>query len=100
MNGPFCVSLHPSGLNLLRNFDGDFEDDIIYSDEDDGDDDEDYSEHFSSPNAPPRTLEPHPRIRQLTEEVIHCSFIYMEMKHEASPCLLLIRVYDGTGKPE
>ncbi|KAL7381048.1 hypothetical protein ABVT39_027772 [Epinephelus coioides] len=47
------------GLDFLRNF----EDDIIYSDEDDEDDD-----HFYPYNAAHKVLEPHPRIKQLTDE--------------------------------
>ncbi|XP_034530629.1 tetratricopeptide repeat protein 31 isoform X2 [Notolabrus celidotus] len=49
------------GLDFLRNFDGDLEDDFVYSDEDDDD-------SFNNEFAPHRPLEPHPRIRQLTEE--------------------------------
>ncbi|XP_041667829.1 RNA polymerase II-associated protein 3 [Cheilinus undulatus] len=52
------------GLDFLRNFDGNLEDDIIYSDDDD---DDDY-DHCSPQYSPNRPLEPHPRIRQLTEE--------------------------------
>uniref|UniRef100_UPI0037E99194 stress-induced-phosphoprotein 1-like n=1 Tax=Semicossyphus pulcher TaxID=241346 RepID=UPI0037E99194 len=53
------------GLDFLRNFDGDLDDDIIYSDDDD---DDDYDYRFSPEYAPQRNLEPHPRIRQLTDE--------------------------------
>ncbi|KAM6968675.1 uncharacterized protein LKV04_017540 [Tautogolabrus adspersus] len=52
------------GLDFLRNFDGDLEDDIVYSD----DDDDDYYDRSSPHYSPNRTLQPHPRIRQLTEE--------------------------------
>nr|XP_033499099.1 uncharacterized protein si:dkey-33c12.4 isoform X4 [Epinephelus lanceolatus] len=48
------------GLDFLRNF----EDDIIYSDEDDDEDDD----RFYPYNAAHKVLEPHPRIKQLTDE--------------------------------
>nr|XP_020513920.1 uncharacterized protein LOC110002620 isoform X1 [Labrus bergylta] len=51
------------GLDFLRNFGGDFDDDVIYSDDDD-----DYYDRLSPQYSPSRTLQPHPRIRQLTEE--------------------------------
>ncbi|XP_042338280.1 stress response protein NST1-like [Plectropomus leopardus] len=50
------------GLDFLRNLEGELEDDIIYSDEDDDDD------RFYSRRAAHKKLEPHPRIKQLTEE--------------------------------
>ncbi|XP_035530000.1 tetratricopeptide repeat protein 31-like [Morone saxatilis] len=50
------------GLDFLRNLEGDLEDDIIYSDDDDDDD------HLYPHNSAHRPLEPHPRIRQLTDE--------------------------------
>ncbi|XP_044023469.1 stress-induced-phosphoprotein 1 [Siniperca chuatsi] len=52
------------GLDFLRTFDGDLDDDLIYSDDDD---DDDY-DHFYPHSAAHRPLEPHPRIRQLTDE--------------------------------
>ncbi|XP_029317015.1 uncharacterized protein LOC115027676 [Cottoperca gobio] len=55
------------GLDLLRTFEGELEDDIIYTDDDD-DDDDDEDDHFYQQNAAQRPLEPHPRIKQLTDE--------------------------------
>ncbi|XP_038554293.1 uncharacterized protein si:dkey-33c12.4 [Micropterus salmoides] len=54
------------GLDFLRTFDGDLDHDLIYTDEEDDDDDDDV--HFCSHNAAYRPLQPHPRIRQLTDE--------------------------------
>ncbi|CAJ1074616.1 tetratricopeptide repeat protein 31 isoform X2 [Xyrichtys novacula] len=54
------------GFNFLRSFHGDPDEDYIYSDSDS--DDDYYDDHFSSPFDSQRPLEPHPRIRQLTEE--------------------------------
>lgn len=69
---PFCVRLYLPGLDFLRTFDGNLEDDIIYSDDDDVDDDDDYDDDpIYTRNAAHRPLEPHPRIRQLTDEVLH-----------------------------
>ncbi|XP_034714141.1 uncharacterized protein si:dkey-33c12.4 [Etheostoma cragini] len=51
-------------LDFLRNFEGELENDIIYSDDDDDDDDD----HYCPQHAAHRSLEPHPRIRQLTDE--------------------------------
>ncbi|XP_047183323.1 uncharacterized protein si:dkey-33c12.4 isoform X2 [Scophthalmus maximus] len=51
-----------SGLFAFRNYD--LEDDLIYSDDDD--DDDDY--HICPYNSAHRPIEPHPQIRQLTEE--------------------------------
>ncbi|XP_070776599.1 stress-induced-phosphoprotein 1 isoform X2 [Enoplosus armatus] len=51
------------GFDFLRTFNGGLEDDLIYSDEDDEDDD-----HFYPHSVAHRPLEPHPRIRQLTDE--------------------------------
>lgn len=57
------------GFDFLRAYDGELAKDIIYSD-DDYDEEED--EHFYPYNAPHhamhQSLEPHPRIRQLTDE--------------------------------
>nr|XP_046268662.1 RNA polymerase II-associated protein 3 isoform X2 [Scatophagus argus] len=50
------------GLDFLRNIDGDLDDDIIYSD--DSDDDDNFYPH----SVAHRPLQPHPRIRQLTDE--------------------------------
>ncbi|XP_042243932.1 uncharacterized protein si:dkey-33c12.4 [Thunnus maccoyii] len=49
------------GLDIFRGLDAELENEIIYSDEDDDDE-------FYPPMAPNRALEPHPRIRQLTDE--------------------------------
>lgn len=67
MNDPSYISLlHlAGGYNFARPF----EDDLIYSDDDDDDDDDDYNQSFSH-----KSLEPHPQIKQLTEEVPHLSF--------------------------
>ncbi|KAI3367419.1 hypothetical protein L3Q82_026276 [Scortum barcoo] len=62
---PGFATIHTTcGLDFLRNFEGDLEDDIIYSDDDDDDDDD----FLYTRNAAHRPLEPHPRIRQLTDE--------------------------------
>lgn len=53
------------GLDFLRTFDGELEVDIIYSDDDYNDQDDD---HFYANNAAYKPLEPHPRIKQLTNE--------------------------------
>ncbi|KAM9341676.1 uncharacterized protein ABDE67_015338 [Symphorus nematophorus] len=50
------------GFDFLRSFEGELEDDLIYSDDDDDDDDD----RFYTPSH--KALEPHPRIRQLTDE--------------------------------
>ncbi|XP_063765345.1 reticulocyte-binding protein homolog 2a isoform X2 [Eleginops maclovinus] len=50
------------GFDFLRTFEGELDDDIIYSDDDEDDD------HFYTPTSAHRSLEPHPRIKQLTEE--------------------------------
>ncbi|XP_059209561.1 RNA polymerase II-associated protein 3 isoform X2 [Centropristis striata] len=52
------------GLDLLRNFEGELEDDLIYSDDDDDED----NDRISSRYTAHRQLEPHPRIKQLTDE--------------------------------
>ncbi|XP_026164852.1 uncharacterized protein LOC113131607 [Mastacembelus armatus] len=52
------------GFDFFRSFGGNFHNDIIYSDDDDDDDDD----LFFLPNATHRPLQPHPRIRQLTDE--------------------------------
>lgn len=65
------------GLDFLRNIDEDLEDDI-YSDDDDDDD------NFYPNNVAHRPLEPHPRIRQLTEEVVHSTFAIWKVKQESS----------------
>ncbi|TMS21070.1 Tetratricopeptide repeat protein 31 [Larimichthys crocea] len=54
------------GSDFLHSFDGNLEDDIIYSDEDE--DDEDDDDRVYSQNSAHKALEPHPRIRQLTDE--------------------------------
>ncbi|KAA8579249.1 hypothetical protein FQN60_007190 [Etheostoma spectabile] len=54
------------GLDFLRTFEGELESDIIYSDDDDDDDDDD--DHYCPQHAAHRSLEPHPRIKQLTDE--------------------------------
>ncbi|XP_039641139.1 uncharacterized protein si:dkey-33c12.4 isoform X2 [Perca fluviatilis] len=51
------------GLDFLRTFEGELEDDILYSDNDDEDDD-----YYCPQHAAHRSLEPHPRIKQLTDE--------------------------------
>lgn len=57
----FCLSFL-LGYNFLRPL----EDDLIYSDSDDDDeDDNDHSRH-----AAKQPLQPHPQIKQLTEEVV------------------------------
>ncbi|XP_073339048.1 uncharacterized protein [Pagrus major] len=53
------------GLDFIRN---NLEEDLIYSDDDDDDDEDDDDDHFYPRNHAHRTLEPHPRIRQLTDE--------------------------------
>ncbi|XP_068435846.1 uncharacterized protein [Clinocottus analis] len=57
------------GLDFLRTFEGELEDDIIYSDDDNdyNNNDED-DHHFYAQNASCKSLEPHPRIKQLTDE--------------------------------
>ncbi|TNN50935.1 Tetratricopeptide repeat protein 31 [Liparis tanakae] len=52
------------GLDFFRTFGGELEDDIIYSDDDYNDQDD----HFYANNAAYKPLEPHPRIKQLTNE--------------------------------
>ncbi len=78
---PFCVRLHLPGLDFLRTFDGDLEDDIIYSDDDDDDDDDD---PVYTRSAAHRPLEPHPRIRQLTDEVLRFCFTFLKAKPKGS----------------
>lgn len=73
---PFCVCLYLPGLGFLRNVDGDLENDIIYSDDDD--------DNYYSRNALHSRLELHPRIRQLTDEVLHFTFTYWKVKQESS----------------
>lgn len=70
--------LYLPGLDFLRTFDGDLDHDLIYTDEEDDDDDDDV--HFCSHNAAYRPLQPHPRIRQLTDEVLHFCFTFFESK--------------------
>lgn len=60
-----------TGLDIFRGLDADLENDIIYSDDDDEDDD-----RFYTPSAAHRPLEPHPRIRQLTDEVCHLFVLF------------------------
>ncbi|XP_068573742.1 RNA polymerase II-associated protein 3-like [Cebidichthys violaceus] len=56
------------GLDFLRTFEGELEDDIVYSDDDyDADEDED-DRHVYAHTAAYKHLEPHPRIKQLTDE--------------------------------
>ncbi|XP_037652668.1 RNA polymerase II-associated protein 3 isoform X1 [Sebastes umbrosus] len=55
------------GLDFLRTFEGELEDDLYYDDDDDDDDEED-DDHFYPQNAAHKHLEPHPRIKQLTDE--------------------------------
>ncbi|XP_031165960.1 uncharacterized protein si:dkey-33c12.4 isoform X2 [Sander lucioperca] len=52
------------GLDFLRTFEGELEDDIVYTDDDDDEDDD----HYCPQHASHRSLEPHPRIKQLTDE--------------------------------
>ncbi|KAF3845152.1 hypothetical protein F7725_008315 [Dissostichus mawsoni] len=52
------------GLDFLRTFEGELDDDIIYTDDDDDEDDD----RFYTPTVSHRSLEPHPRIKQLSEE--------------------------------
>ncbi|XP_041810317.1 protein STIP1 homolog isoform X2 [Chelmon rostratus] len=51
-------------FDFLWTADGNLDNDILYSDDDDDDDDDDFYPH----NVSHRPLEPHPRIRQLTDE--------------------------------
>nr|XP_040055860.1 uncharacterized protein si:dkey-33c12.4 [Gasterosteus aculeatus aculeatus] len=52
------------GLDFLRTLEGELEDDIVYSDDDD-----DYDDHpCKAHNAAYNNLKPHPRIKQLTNE--------------------------------
>lgn len=61
-----------SGYDCLRSFDTALQDDLMYSSDDDDDDD-----GFYQSNAAFRPLEPHPRIRQLTDEVMnHFHIVY------------------------
>lgn len=62
-------------FNILRALDANLENDLIYSDSDDDDDEED--EDLFSHNAAQMPLAPHPRIKQLTDEVlfVHPLFI-------------------------
>ncbi len=55
------------------------EDDIIYSDDEDEDDD-DNDDPFRSHHVAHRPLEPHPRIRQLTDEVFCFCFTFLKVK--------------------
>ncbi|KAK5917145.1 hypothetical protein CgunFtcFv8_012060 [Champsocephalus gunnari] len=52
------------GLDFLRTFEGDLDDDLIYTDDDDDEDDD----SFYTRTVSHRSLEPHPRIKQLSEE--------------------------------
>lgn len=74
----FCICLHLSGLDFLRTFEGELEDDLYYDDDDEDDDEED-DDHFYPNNAAHKHLEPHPRIKQLTDEVIHFCFTSMKV---------------------
>lgn len=57
--------LIPLGLDFLRTLEGELEDDIVYSDDD-------YHDHpCKAHNAAYNNLKPHPRIKQLTNEVFH-----------------------------
>ncbi|KAM7403653.1 hypothetical protein PAMA_004205 [Pampus argenteus] len=49
------------GLDIFKGLDTELENDIIYSEDEDND-------HIYPPSAAQRPLEPHPRIRQLTDE--------------------------------
>lgn len=51
------------------------EEDIVYSDDDDDDDDRYYQRRAAN-----RTLEPHPQIKQLTDEVLPFYCTCWEMK--------------------
>ncbi|XP_034419312.1 RNA polymerase II-associated protein 3-like isoform X2 [Cyclopterus lumpus] len=69
INGRQSMEVIASGLlgfDFLRTVAGELEDDIIYSDDDYNDDDED--DHFYAHNAAYKPLEPHPQIKQLTDE--------------------------------
>ena len=71
-----CLNL--PGLDFLRTFEGDLDDDIIYTDDDDDDEDDD---RFYTPTVSHRSLEPHPRIKQLSEEVFPLLFDFsLEVK--------------------
>lgn len=58
-----------TGFDFLRTFGAGLHEDLIYSDDDDDEDDYD-DDYFYSNSAAYRPLEPHPRIRQLTDEVL------------------------------
>lgn len=66
----FVFFLYLPGLDFLRTFEGELEDDIVYTDDDDDEDDD----HYCPQHASHRSLEPHPRIKQLTDEVLHFGF--------------------------
>ncbi|XP_070834564.1 protein STIP1 homolog isoform X2 [Chaetodon trifascialis] len=53
------------GFDFLRTVDGNLDEDSLYSDDDDDDDDDD---DYYPRSVSHRPLEPHPRIRQLTDE--------------------------------
>ncbi|XP_054470252.1 triadin isoform X2 [Anoplopoma fimbria] len=64
-----CFTSGLLGLDFLRTIDRELEQDIVYSDDDDDDDyDDDDDDQFYAHNAAHKPLEPHPRIKQLTEE--------------------------------
>lgn len=83
----FCVCLYLPGLDFLRTFDGELEVDIIYSDDDYNDQDDD---HFYANNAAYKPLEPHPRIKQLTNEVLHFCFSSLKVKPSSLYYLSLV----------
>lgn len=56
----------------------------MYSDDEEEDDDDFYPHDVAH-----RPLKPHPRIRQLTEEVMHSSSTIWKVKQESSLCYCL-----------
>lgn len=63
-----CFLALSTGLHFLRNYGADLQDDLIFSSDDDDTDDE-----YLYPRS---SLDPHPRIRQLTNEVTLKHFAY------------------------
>lgn len=74
MNDSFFLNLLSVGLDFFRTFNTSLQDDLMYSDDDDEDDEDEDDDDFYPCHAAYRPLEPHPRIRQLTDEVIYLRY--------------------------
>ena len=63
-----------AGLDLFRGLDEELEHDLVYTD------DEDDSDQFYPPIAGDKVLEPHPRIKQLTDAVLRFCVTMLDVK--------------------